>query len=380
MSLEHTRRYFDWASTAVPDGGFSDAPFGNPSSRHKEGREARAALETARNLCAEVLGARAEQLYFTSGGSESNAIVLHGLLLRQSPGVILVSAAEHPSIRENRLVLERLGKRTGVVGVGKDGRVSPETLEQALKKYPDARFAAIMGVNNETGAVSDLPGLAEILARNRVRFHCDMVQAIGKIPADITLADSASISAHKLGGPRGIGLLYLRKPLDPISAGGGQERGVRPGTENVAAALAFAERLSRRARPDRLSAAYRDAGDRFRRLIAGLRTISACRLIPEDRGETDDRFSPYILQAACRGIPGEVMVRALDDRGFAVSTGSACSSARQDRPVLRAMGADDQTALEGFRISQGWSTTSEDIEALLESIEKISAQFGRPVC
>ncbi|MDR3114039.1 MAG: cysteine desulfurase [Treponema sp.] len=388
------RHYFDWAATAIPapPDPQSLKTFGNPSSLHYEGRYAREALEDARTRCAAVLGLDPRQLYFTSGGTESNALVLHSLLLRKpSPG-ILVSAVEHPSVRENCLVLERLGKQIVLIGVEQDGRVSPGRLEKAWEKVEkganpespgkrtEPRFAAIMGVNNETGSVMDLPGLVRrIRARGGapVHVHSDLVQALGKVPVDIAAwdLDSASISAHKLGGPRGMGLLYLRKPLEPLYTGGGQERGIRPGTESVAGALALASCLESRAAPPQLAGEYEKAARRFTRLISGLQTLPGCFLIPQDRGEADPRFSPYILQAGFKGIPGEVMVRALDERGYAVSTGSACSAAYRDRPVLAAMGLDKQACLEGIRISQGWSTTGEDIEGLLETLREVLALF-----
>ena len=389
-----TRRYFDWAATAIPD--LSDPrihAFGNPSSLHYEGRYARALLEDARTRCAVVLGLEPQHLYFTSGGTESNALVLHSLALRRpSPG-ILFSAVEHPSVRENCLILERLGKRIAPIGVEQDGRVSLGRLEKALEKMEkiekggkktEPRFVAIMGVNNETGAVMDLPSLVKLI-RSRggapIHIHSDLVQGVGKIPLDIAALDldSAAISAHKLGGPRGMGLLYLRKPLEPLYTGGGQERGIRPGTESLTGALALASCLEARAGPQQLAAEYEKATRRFIQLIHDLRTLPGCFLIPQDRREADPRFSPYILQAGFKGIPGEVMVRALDERGCAVSTGSACSAAHADRPVLTAMGLDKQARQEGIRISQGWSTTPEDIASLLEAIREVLTLFpGNP--
>jgi cysteine desulfurase len=283
---------------------------------------------------------------------------------------------EHPSISENCLALERLGKRTAPIAVERDGRVSVETLEAALKKYPETRLAAIMGVNNETGGVMDLSGLIGRI-RNRkgapAHVHCDLVQAIGKVPLDLTALDldSASISAHKLGGPRGTGLLYLRKDLDPLYRGGGQESGKRPGTENIAGALALADCLERRLNPDTLEGEYEAAASRWKILIQTLRGVDRASLIPRDREDRDPRFSPYILQAAFQGIPGEVMARSLDDAGFAVSTGSACSSASGKRPILAAMGVDEKTAFEGIRISQGWSTPAGDVESLINAVGEI---------
>ncbi|MDR2158954.1 MAG: cysteine desulfurase [Treponema sp.] len=366
-----SRHYFDWAASAIPDPAVETPLWGNPSSIHLEGRRAREALEEARSRCAAVLAVDPGTLYFTSGATESNAIVLHSTLLRKGCGRLLGSEGEHPSVRENLRILERLGKQTGFISLNPDGAVSAEGIARALEKFPDARLAAVMAVNNETGAVTN-PEALRCLRRPggaSVHFHCDMVQAMGKIPLDMAdwAPDSASFSAHKLGGPRGIGLLYLRKPLEPIFAGGGQERGIRPGTENAAGALALARCLETRCRPETVRDEYAGAKARWKKLIAAL-TMDRCSLIPADRGEEDGRFSPYILQAAFDGIPGEVMVRALDEAGFAVSTGSACSSSGKDRPVLRAMGIDPKTSLEGIRISQGWSTTEGEIDLLAGAI------------
>jgi cysteine desulfurase len=372
------RHYFDWAATAVPEPVFSPEsfPWGNPSSSHLEGRKAREALEQARSRCAAVLGVPPKHLYFSSGATESNALVIHSALLRKSSSAVLASAAEHSSISENWALLERMGRQIGSIAVEKDGRVSIRTLEQALEKHPNARFAAIMGVNNETGAVTDMASLTGFLKKRGgppVHIHCDLVQGIGKIPLDLKEwnVDSASLSAHKLGGPRGIGLLYLRKPLEVIYTGGDQERGIRPGTENTSGALALASCLENRAVPGIVRAEYREAGERWKRLIGGLKTLKRCVLIPRDREEEDPRFSPWILQAAFEGIPGEVMVRAMDDAGFAISTGSACSSAGGDRPVLAAMGVDARESLEGIRISQGWSTTMEEIDLFVEAVKGV---------
>jgi cysteine desulfurase len=386
------RRYFDWAATAIPgvspEAGENRVsltePFswyGNPSSPHAEGREARKALEDARSRCAAVLGVGQEELFFTSGGTESNAIVLFSLLGKPRAGgkaekaELLYSAAEHPSIRENRPVLERLGIPCAEIAVESDGRVSQNALEKALAKNPGARMAAVMAVNNETGAVNDIKTLAA-QAKNRkerLHIHCDLVQAAGKIPVDMGGwgIDSAAVSAHKIGGPRGIGLLWLKKPLPVLVRGGGQEGQIRPGTENTAGALQLARALGEHAAPESLRVSCGEAAARMSALLARLRRIPRFVPIPESRTSEDPRFSPWILQAAFSGIPGEVMVRVLDEKGFAVSTGSACSSADKKRPVLDAMGVDPETAFSGIRISQGWSTTTDDIEALAETLEEL---------
>jgi len=389
-SAERQRHYLDWAATAIPEknspglfpaGGIADGnpygfPFGNPSSDHWEGRVAKEALESARFRCARVLGVEPENLYFTSGGTESNALVIHSLLLRKGQGRLLYSGVEHPSVRENCLALGSLGLPLSVIGVEKDGRVSVDTLSSALQKHTDSRFAAIMGVNNETGAQMDIDSLISTARKNQeknglpVHFHCDLVQALGKVPVTIGDMDSASFSAHKLGGVRGAGLLYLKKKIKGLYTGGHQESGVRPGTENTQGALALAEILELRAKPDTVKKENEKARERFKYLLERLRKIGRCSLIPEDREDDDPRFSPWIVQVRFRDVPGPVMVRALDKEGIAVSTGSACSSSSPERPVLQAMGLDEKARLEGIRISQGWSTDIADFDALLAGIEK----------
>ena len=374
------RYYLDWASTAIPDHKSEDRTvFANPSSLHEEGRLAKEVLENSRDRCAKVLGVKPENLYFTSGGTESNALVLHSCLLRREKGRVLYSAVEHPSVRENCLKLGKLGIKIGVIGVENDGRVSEETLSKALKKNPDTRLIAIMAVNNETGSLMNIKDMVSHVRQNQsvsvppIHFHSDLVQAVGKVPVNINSCnlDSASISAHKLGGPRGIGLLYLKKNMESLFAGGKQEGGIRPGTENVHGALALADLLERRANPKFLAKEEKEAAMRLNYLINNLKKIKRCTLIPEDRQEDDIRFSPWILQLKFRDIPGAVMVRALDDLGFAVSTGSSCSSTSPDRPVLAAMGLNESSRLEGIRISQGFTTKTSDFEAFLSGLERV---------
>jgi len=343
---------------------------------HREGRLARDALESARAGCAGVLGVPPETLYFTSGGTEANCIPLYSSLLRQSAGRTVASLGEHSSVSENLKNLERLGRRIGFIPVDSSGRVTPALLSQTLEKHPDTRFAAIMAVNNETGTINDMTALRGILRGVNgppIHLHCDIAQAIGKIPLDIAGwdVDSASLSGHKIGGPRGIGLLYLRRPVDALYLGGGQERKVRSGTENVAGATVLAACLENHALPEKFRAEHEQARLRCKRLLGALKGIDRCRFIPAERGIDDDGFSPYIVQAAFKDVPGEVMTRALDDLGFAVSTGAACSFASPERPVLAAMGIDDNTSLEGIRISQGWSTTDDEIDGLLAAIAEV---------
>jgi cysteine desulfurase len=387
--------YFDWAATAVADPQLLslaiEAPFGNPSSKHAAGRAAKAAYEEARSQCAGVLGAGTEKgtgteieprhVYFTGGGTEANAIVLHSFLRRNlesgGGGAMLYSAAEHPSIRENCLLLRHYGMDVREIAVGKDGRVSAAALEKAFAAGKAPAFVTVMAVNNETGSVNDIGGLAAwIRARSErpVHIHVDCVQALGKMPLPLQQwdIDSAAFSAHKIGGPRGIGILYLRKPLIPPWLGGGQERGLRPGTENIGGALAFAAALEKYAAPEPCAKHRAEAAERMARLVVGLTSCGRgrFRIIPECRSEGPD-FSPYILQASFDGIPGEVFARALDEKGFCISTGSACSSTKTERPVLAAMGVSEKQRLEGVRFSQGCATTNAAIDALLGAVAEV---------
>jgi cysteine desulfurase len=372
------RHYFDWAATAVPEFSLVDIPypFANPSSLHYEGNMAAEALEAARIRCASVLNIPPETVYFTSGGTEANCIPIFSCLARKGGGRIIASFGEHSSVTENLQTIKNLGRNTGYIPIDSQGRVTPALLEKTIEKYGDVRFTAIMLVNNETGTINDMAAIRDLLKNCHglpVHIHCDMVQAAGKIPVDIAgwQIDSASFSAHKIGGPRGIGLLYLRRPLDVLCRGGGQEKNIRPGTENVAGALALAACLENHALPDKIYIEHSDAQKRCKKLFAALREISRCVLIPAEREWNDNGFSPYIVQAAFKDIPGEVMTRALNDLGFAVSTGSACSSNVPERPVLAAMGIEDSQRLEGIRISQGWSTTDEEIDLLLSAIHEV---------
>jgi cysteine desulfurase len=369
--------YFDWAATAVFDSSLAaDAPFGNPSSKHAAGKAAKAAYDDARARCARVLDIDPRHLYFTGCGSEANTIVIHSFLRRKlesgGTGALLYSAVEHPSVLENCLLLRHYGMEAREIAVEQDGRVSPASLEKAFGAGKPPAFVAIMAVNNELGSVNDIAALTAWIRANSERpihIHVDCVQALGKVPLPLSLwdIDSASFAAHKICGPRGIGILYLRKPLIPPYIGGGQEMGMRPGTENVAGALAFAAALEKYAAPSRLAAYHAEASRRMARLRAGLELSGRVRFIPGCRIE-GPCFSPYILQASFDGVPGEVLARALDEKGFCISTGSACSSTKAERPVLSAIGVDERQRLEGARFSQGYTTTEAAIDALLRAV------------
>jgi cysteine desulfurase len=373
--VNEKRIFFDWAASSPIAAVDFNVPYGNPSSFHYEGRMAKLALDDARERCAAVLKVPAETVYFTSGGTESNSIALLSNLMRKGRGRIIASRTEHSSVREGMETLEKMGKSIGGIDVDSAGRVTTRLFTKALEKYGDVRFASVMAVNNETGTVTDIASLKDVIRKYEppVHLHCDLVQAIGKIPVDISgwEIDSASISAHKISGPRGIGLLYLRRPLEVFYRGGGQENGVRGGTENILGAVALADCMEKYASNNTVQANYKRAKERWEKLITTLAAVERCKIIPVERSPQDAGFSPYILQAAFKYIPGEVMARALDDLGFAVSTGSACSLSSPERPVLAAMGIDENSRIEGIRISQGWTTTGEEIDLFLNAISEV---------
>ncbi len=393
--------YFDWAATAIPDQDILEAAlkeslesWANPSSVHAAGKEARAALEKARSDCAAVLGVQAKQIFFTSGGTESDHIPLLAILNRPEKGNVAVSAIEHPALREMAEELKKVGIEPRLIPADKNGFVTPEAVLQTV----DAKtlFVSVMAVNNETGAVQPIQKIAAALeetfkGKRKPRFHVDCVQALGKVPIDFLNepgVDSAAFSAHKICGPRGIGLLYLKKEEEIFLRGGGQEGGVRSGTENLFGAIAFAKCLERHAIPapvaeaknggkTKSAARFEEQKEWTASFIKGLLSIKGAAIIPEARGVfSQECFSPWVVQASFNKIPGQVMLRALDAKGICVSTGSACSSKKASRPILEAMGVPAAQRETSVRFSFGPKTTKAGMDALLAAVKEVCAAFN----
>jgi cysteine desulfurase len=390
--------YLDWASTSPPDSSLlSEAAalasdfYGNPSSNHALGQAAAAKLEEARQRLAGALGARlaaatrggqsrGERLIFTSGGSEADAIVLLSFLrrkesLRDKAIHIVTTHVEHAAIYEEARIFGSLGIEVTFVNPGPDGLVKPEAVAQAMRK--ETALVAVMAVNNETGAIMPLSDIRKVLdsasaALGRSSpplFHSDAVQALGKIPfrpRELGLS-SAAFSSHKLRGPRGIGALWLDAEIAPLALGGGQEGGVRSGTENLQGAWAFS-RAAEEAQAA-LDAHAAHARELEAHLLSGLSSIAGALPLPLGRQAGDPRYSPFVLSAAFPGLSGEVFARALSDDGIAVSTGSACSSngVQRGRRVLEAMGLAPDLAFSAIRVSTGYTTQLEDIDRFLEA-------------
>jgi cysteine desulfurase len=360
--------------------------FGNPSSLYSLAGEARYGVDEAREQVAAVLGARSGEIVFTGGGSESNNLAIKGVAsLRESAGRgtagghIITTAIEHHAVIHPFEQLEKLGYEATYVGVDSTGQVDPEEFAAAVR--PDTFFASAMLVNNEVGTIQSI---AEISKKTReaadrlgtnVIFHTDAVQGAGKLSLDVNElgVDLLSLSGHKIYGPKGVGVLFVRRGvvLEPLIAGGGQERQRRSGTENVAAIVGFGEALA-------LAEAERTGSRADMRKLADLLTEGVAKRIPNStfNGSNDTRV-PEIANFSFPGVEGEPILLGLDFKGIAASSGSACSSASlEPSHVLIAMGISPELAVGSVRISMGRDTTETDVNDVLEALESVLQQLG----
>ena len=391
-------KYFDWAATSPADKeilekslALSMEYYANPSAVHSQGQEARKAFENARKLAANALGVRPEEVYFTSGGTESDHIPLLSVLNRSEKGRIIISGIEHPALREQCNALKKLGYDVVTVNPDKNGFITPESIAENITG--DTVFVTVMAVNNETGCIQPVYEIADAVTKaangkRKAHFHVDCVQAAGKVPLDLSYSgiDSAALSAHKSCGPHGIGILYLKKDIKPFLTGGGQEKNIRSGTENLFGAHAFALCLEKYyfQKKESLTAEKKSDFELHSKLCSGfiseLTQIKGCTLVPEIRSdlspEVQEKFSPYVVQAAFKGIPGNVMVRALDSKGFSISTGSACSAKKQSRPILQAMNVKRDIQDTAVRFSFGPLTEKKDIDELICAVKEVAADFN----
>ncbi len=345
---------------------------GNPSSSHRFGRYAQAALDKARQQVATLVNAQPSQVIFTSGGTEANNQAIAGLAERFDSGKILVSAIEHPAMLEPARRLQRHGFELELIPVDEQGRVNPTTLAEMIDE--DTRLVSVMWANNETGVIQDIPALAAMCHEKGVPLITDAVQAAGKLPVDMRAAgvDMLMLSAHKFGGPKGIGALIVSAELDwpGYILGGGQEEDKRSGTENVAAIVGFGAAAdyvqSQREHYQQHCRQLRDLLERHLKQIPGV-TIFA------DEAERLPNTCFFALQ----GFDSDTMLMALDKQGFAVSSGSACGTGRQTPShVLTAMGIPDPIALGAVRVSVSTENTVEEIEQLAKVLEKEANRFS----
>jgi cysteine desulfurase len=345
--------------------------FGNASSLHQPGLSARAALEEARERVAGFIGAEAGEVYFTSGGTESDNLAIRGAALanRDRGKHIITTTIEHPAVLEPCKALEKEGFEVTYLPVTREGLVEVEALEAAIRK--DTILISIMHANNEIGTIQPIAEAGEIARSRGIVFHTDAVQTVGKIPAkvDDLGVDLLSISSHKLHGPKGVGALYIRKktPIEPIIFGGGHERGMRSGTENVPGiiGLAAASELAERNLEGEM---VRISGMRDRLADYVLERVEETWV----NGSRTKRL-PNNLNLGFSFIEGEALLLRLDAKGIAVSTGSACSSKKTVAShVLTAIGLRPQEAHGSLRITLGRENTDEEVDRVGEAIVEVA--------
>lgn len=373
--------YLDHAATtaarpeAVESFARAALQLGNPSSLHAPGRRARALLEEAREGIAAALGCEPAEVILTSGGTEADNLALLGTARarRAATGAnrVAVSAVEHPAVLESALALRAEGFEVDLLPVGRDGRLRESALETL---GADTAVVSVMWANNETGILQPLAAVVERARGLGVPVHSDAVQAVGNVP--LNFADSGldllTLSGHKLGAPVGVGALVARRsvPLQPVLHGGGQERGVRSGTLNVAGAVALAAALAAGAadvdRPQRLSA-LRDGLLRHLAAIPGVHLTGA--------GLPPEQLLPTHAHAVIADVDADALIFSLDRAGIAASSGSACrAGVTEPSHVLEAMGYPTEQARGGLRCSLGWNSTAADVAAFGEVIAEVVAR------
>lgn len=339
---------------------------GNASSRHEYGRTARHALDEARQRVAHAVGAHPTEVVFTAGGSEANNLFIKGAAAQIPPGTVAISAIEHPCVRRPAEALRRSGWRLREIAADGACRIVSADFFAAMAEQP--ALCSVMLANNETGAVQDVAVLAAMAASAGAWFHTDAVQALGKIAVNFRALNAAGVhamtfSAHKLGGPKGAGALILDKRIDlaPLVDGGGQERGLRSGTENIPAIVGFGVACEE---------AVQGLAEKTARLVALReeleRGLSAMGAVIFSRGTNRLSNTVYF---ALPGLDGETLVARLDRAGYAVASGAACSSANPEPSrVLLAMGIAPDLARGAIRVSLGPQNTATELAGFLQAL------------
>ena len=348
--------------------------YGNPSSIHQIGMAANDALQTAREQIARCLGCMPKEIFFTSGGTESDnqAIVSAAMLgAKKNKRHIISTAFEHHAVLHTLRRLKEQGFEIQLLDVGAEGNITAAQVEEAIR--PDTCLVTVMFANNEIGSILPIAEIGEVCRAHGVLFHTDAVQAAGHIPVNVREQniDMLSLSAHKFHGPRGIGALYVKRGIELISLmeGGGQERGKRPGTENLPAIMGMAAALKEECtlmeQNEAKVIAMRD------RLIQGLSQIPYSIL----NGSREKRL-PGNVNFCFEGVSGESLLLLLDSRGICASSGSACASGALDpSPVLLSLGLAPEIAQGSLRISLDISNTEEEIDYMLEVIPQVVEQL-----
>ncbi|MEW6285892.1 MAG: cysteine desulfurase family protein [Chloroflexota bacterium] len=369
--------YLDYSATTPVDVRVLEAmkpyfseSFGNPSSVHRYGQQAEAAVDAARETVARVLNCRPDEIIFTSCGSESDNLAIRGAAyaMREKNGArwILASRTEHPAVTKTLLQLEKYdGFQIEWLDVNEHGMVTAEAVAKAI--CDETALVSVMYANNEIGTINPLRDIAEICRARRILFHTDAVQAAAYLPLDVQElgVDMLSLGAHKFYGPKGVGALYVRKgtPLIPHLTGGGQEFGLRAGTHNVPYIVGLAEalRLTYEEREQR-AAHVQPLRDKI--IGAVLETIPDSRLT----GDMEARL-PHHASFVFKGVDGNLLLTLLDAAGFACSSGSACKTGNPEpSEVMNAIGLSREWGLGSLRVTLGVGTTAEDVEAFLSTL------------
>lgn len=375
--------YFDNSATTKPYPEAVDAfvkvsseYYGNPSSLHGIGGKAEKLLSHARGQIAGLLGAKQQELYFTSGGTESNNLAIKGaaLMYKRRGRHLITTAIEHDSVKKAMEQLEQLGYEVTYLPVGHNGIVQIEDVQKAIRD--DTILISIMYVNNETGSIQPVEEIGQLLKRYpNVVFHVDAVQAVGKLPIRLSNSgiDLCSISAHKFHGLKGTGALFIRDGLRlaPLLSGGGQEAGMRSGTENVAGAVAMAKAL--RVTMENFATGISQMTKVHKILRDGLQDMPNIQIhTPEVQA------APHILNFSVSSLRAETLIHALEEQDIYVSTTSACSSKRhQPSRILLAMGVPENLAGSAIRISLSEANTEEEAMKFLAELKQAVNQLGK---
>ncbi len=382
------RIYLDYSATTPVDNRVVEAMmpywsgrFGNASSVHGFGREARLALEESRETIARFIGAKTDELYFASGGTESDNHALNGVAAaakKTGRQRILLSAIEHHAVLEPAEVLRTEGFDVEIIPVGNSGIVEPEAVRKLMT--PTTALVSVMHANNEIGTIQPVRAIADIAHEFGALMHSDAVQTVGKIPVDVNElgVDLLSLSAHKIYGPKGIGAIFIRKgtPIESFMKGGAQENNRRAGTENVASAVGFAKAVE-------LCSDLENEQKRLR----SLKSLLKEHVLETSDGwivnGAEDQSLPNILNvsfdSSVAEVDGEALIMGMDLRGVAVTSGSACTSGSlQPSHVLLAMGLDPKTTRATIRFSMGRWTTEEEIKYAADTLQDVLKTVRKP--
>lgn len=375
--------YFDNSATTRPYNEVLDSYvkvssefFGNPSSLHGLGLLAEKLLTQSRTQVANLLDVKPTEIYFTSGGTESNNLAIKGsaMFYRNKGKHLILSSVEHPSVRGAMEQLKKLGFDITYLPADQNGRVRVEDVKASINK--DTILVSVMQVNNEVGTIQPIAEIGKLLKEYpTILFHVDAVQAVGKVPLNLREngVDLCSVSAHKFHGLKGTGALFIREgiKLDPLLSGGNQEWKVRSGTENVAGAVAMAKAL-------RMSIENNKQGlERMTRVNSLLRA-GLSRIQDLTINTPLENSAPHILNFSIKGVKAEVLIHTLEEKGIYLSTTSACSSKKQlPSQTLLAMGVPDDLADSAFRISLSYDNTEDEAEKVIEAIEEAAKQLRK---